>query len=189
MYQSLQQLEAGLEMVRDAPREHGAVVLIVRRPAVDQRELLDEAELDPAAGLIGDNWSTRGSGATVDGSAHPEMQLNIMNARAAALIAGARDRWALAGDQLYLDLDLSGDNLPPGTRIALGSALIEVTAMPHTGCRKFAERFGPPALKFVNSKVGRELNLRGINAKVVQGGRLRAGDVARRISVPERGHE
>src|SRR5207247_88617 len=135
---------------------------------------------DLREGLVEDNWRTRGSSRTVDGSSHPEMQLNLMNARVIALVAQERERWPLAGDQLYLDLDLSSENLPPGTRLALGSAVIEVTAEPHTGCQKFVARFGREAMQFVNSPVGRQLNLRGINAKVVQPGVIRVGDVARK---------
>jgi hypothetical protein len=113
-----------------------------------------------------------------DGSPHPDMQLNIMNSRVIALVAGARERWPLAGDQLYIDLDLSDDNLPPGTRLVLGRAVIEVTRQPHTGCHKFLARFGAGALKFVNSPAGRKHHLRGINAKVVQPGVIRLGDLA-----------
>ena len=116
-----------------------------------------------------------------DGSGHPEMQLNIMNARSAALVAQDRDHWQLAGDQLFVDLDLSGQNLPPGTRLRIGSATIEVTPIPHTGCAKFVSRFGLEAMKFVNSPVGRELNLRGICAKVVEPGAIRTGDRVRKI--------
>jgi MOSC domain-containing protein YiiM len=104
------------------------------------------------------------------------MQLNVMNARAVALIAREEGRWALAGDQLYVDLDLARDNLPPGTRLAIGNAVIEVTAQPHIGCGKFVQRFGVEAMKFVNGTFGRQLNLRGINAKVVQPGIIRVGD-------------
>jgi MOSC domain-containing protein YiiM len=104
-----------------------------------------------------------------------------MNARVIALIAQDEDRWPLAGDQLFVDLDLSKTNLPAGTRLALGSAVIEVTAEPHTGCRKFVDRFGLDAMQFVNSEAGRRLQLRGINAKVVQGGTIRVGDLVRKI--------
>jgi hypothetical protein len=155
--------------------------MIVRRPVTEQREVIEEGELDLREGLLGDNWRARGSKDTDDGSAHPEMQLNIMNARTAELIAGDRSRWPLAGDQLYLDLDLSGSNLPPGSRIRIGEAVVEVTAEPHRGCRKFMERFGKDALRIVNSTDGVALNLRGINAKVVEPGTIRVGDVAAKL--------
>ncbi|HVR29128.1 MAG TPA: MOSC domain-containing protein [Thermoanaerobaculia bacterium] len=171
-----EELEAGLEEIRRSPQDGGTVALIVRRPRVDEREVLESATLDCEQGLVGDTWSVRGSSRVPDGSAHPEMQLNVMNARAAALVAQTRDRWPRAGDQLYLDLDLSERNLPPGTRLALGEAIIEVTPIPHTGCKKFVSRFGLEAMKFVNSPVGRELHLRGINCKVVRPGVVRVGD-------------
>ena len=175
------ELEAGLVEIRRSPKDSGPLELIVRRPRVDEREVLAEGELHPSEGLVGDSWKERGSSRTSDGSAHPEMQLNIMNARVIALVAQGRERWPLAGDQLYMDLDLSGENLPAGTRLALGEALIEVTPQPHTGCKKFVERFGLEAMKFVNSAVGRELNLRGVNARVIRRGLIRVGDVARKI--------
>jgi hypothetical protein len=130
---------------------------------------------------VGDTWSTRASRRSKDGLAHPDMQINVMNARVIALVAQGRERWHLAGDQLFVDLDLSGENLPPGTRLAIGSAVIEVTPEPHTGCEKFLSRFGVDAMKFVNSPLGRQLNLRGINAKVVKPGVIRVRDVARKI--------
>jgi len=173
-------LEAGLGEVRDSPKDLGRVDLIVRRPAQDEREVLVEATLDPTEGLVGDTWQARGSRKTPDGSAHPDMQLTLMNARSAALVAGSPDRRVLAGDQLYVDLDLSVANLPPGSRLAIGSAVIEVTAEPHTGCAKFKARFGHDALRFVNSPVGRELNLRGINTKIVTRGVVRPGDTIRK---------
>lgn len=175
-------LEAGLDEIRRSPADVGRVELIVRRPAVDEREELDEAVLDPDHGVVGDTWRERSSGRTPDGSAHPDMQLNVMNARAAALVAGDASRRPLAGDQLYLDIDLSERNLPPGTQLALGSAVIEITEQPHTGCAKFAARFGREALRFVNSPVGKELRLRGANAKVVVGGTVRPGDEVRKLT-------
>jgi hypothetical protein len=178
---TIAELEAGLETIRQSPKEAGVLELIVRRPQTEQREVLDEAQLDPVEGLVGDNWRTRGSSRTADGSAHPDMQLTLMNARVVALVAGERERWPLAGDQLYVDFDLSAENLPPGTRLALGSAIIEVTAEPHTGCQKFMARFGPDALKFISTPVGRALQLRGINTKVVQPGLIRMGDTVRKI--------
>jgi hypothetical protein len=174
-------LEAGLDEIRRSPKDSGELKLIVRRPQTEAREVLEQGELTLADGLAGDNWKTRGSTRTPDGSAHPDMQLNIINARLIALLAQSAERWQLAGDQLVLDLDLSRANLPPGARLALGSAIIEITAQPHTGCHKFASRFGVEALKFVNSPLGRELCLRGVNARVVQEGVIRVGDVARKL--------
>ena len=177
----MEELEAGLDGIRRSPRDEGVLELIVRRPSVDEREVLDVGELHATEGLLGDSWKDRGSSRTPDGSPHPDMQLNVMNARVIALVAQDKERWPLAGDQLFLDLDLSEENLPAGTRIALGTAVIEVTPQPHTGCKKFVSRFGLDAMKFVNSPLGRQLHLRGINAKVVEPGRIRVGDVARKI--------
>lgn len=176
------QLEAGLDEIRRSPKDAGELKLIVRRPRVNAREVLEEGQLDLVDGLVGDTWKFRGS-SRIPGKAspHPDMQINVMNARAAALVAQDPARWALAGDQLYVDLDLSGTNLPPGTRIGIGSAVIEVTSQPHTGCGKFVERFGLDAMKLVNSPAGRALNLRGINARVVQAGTIRRGDTARKL--------
>ena len=181
-FQSKAELRAGLDAVRESPPDDGIVLLIVRRPAVNERELLDEAALDCVDGMVGDTWKARRSSRTADGSPHPEMQLTVMNSRAIDLIAQGRHRWPLAGDQLFVDLDLSAANLPPGTRLAVGSAVIEVTSEPHTGCGKFVERFGVDAMKFVNSPIGRELRLRGINARVVQSGVVRVGDAVRKES-------
>lgn len=176
------ELTAGLDEILKSPTDKGVLNLIVRRPETDQREVLEEGTLDPAYGLQGDNWLSRGNRSTADGKAHPEMQLNIMNSRVIELVAQDRQRWPLAGDQLFIDLDLSPENLPPGTRISIGSAIIEVTAEPHTGCKKFVARFGKDAMIFVNSGVGKKLNLRGINAKVVQAGIVRTGDVAEKMA-------
>jgi hypothetical protein len=175
------ELEAGLANVTGSPKIEGVLNLIVRRPDIGAREVLQSGELDLAVGLVGDNWATRGSSRTQDKSSHPDMQLNIMNSRAIDLIAQGKDRWQLAGDQLFVDLDLSDVNLPPGTRLALGSAIVEVTPEPHTGCAKFVERFGVDAMKFVNSPSGRALRLRGLNARVVQPGTISVGDVVRKI--------
>jgi MOSC domain-containing protein len=175
------ELQAGLDEIRRSPRDAGELKMIVRRPQVGVREQLEAGDLDESEGLVGDTWRSRTSRRTPDGSPHPDMQLNVMNARVAALLAQDPSRWALAGDQLFIDLDLSDANLPPGTRLAIGSAVIAVTAEPHTGCSKFVSRFGADATKFVNSEIGRELHLRGINAKVIEGGRIRIGDVARKL--------
>ena len=178
---TIDQLHAGLDVIRNSPGDRGELRMIVRRPKIGAREVLTVGELDPVDGLVGDTWRARSSSRTADGSAHPDMQLNIMNARVVALLAQQEDRWPLAGDQLFIDLDLSDANLPPWTKLAIGSAIIEVTDQPHTGCGKFIERFGADAAKFVNSTTGRELHLRGINARVVQAGTIRVGDRVQKI--------
>lgn len=175
------ELEAGLDEIRRAPKAEGVLELIVRRPAINDREILESAELHLETGLVGDSWIRRRSKTTPDGSPNPLMQLNVMNSRATALVAQTRDRWQLAGDQLYIDFDLSEANVPAGTRLSMGAAVIEVTPPPHLGCQKFVARFGLDAMKFVNSPVGRELHLRGVNAKVVQAGTIRVGDLVRKV--------
>ena len=180
MHRSTADLEAGLDHIRSSPTGSGTLELVLRRPAVDEREVLEVAELSIEQGVVGDTWNVRGSKRTADGSAHPDMALNVMNARVAALIAGPRERWPLAGDQLYVDLDLSAANLAPWTKLAVGAAVIEITDQPHLGCAKFTQRFGLDAHRFVNSEVGKALNLRGVNARVVQPGTVRPGDVITR---------
>jgi hypothetical protein len=182
VHRSTTELEAGLEHVRLSPADGGRLELVVRRPAIGEREELAAGELDLAEGLVGDTWCVRPSRASVDGGPHPESQLNVMNSRMAALVAVEPARRSLAGDQLYVDLDLSQENLPAGTRLAIGSAVIEVTARPHTGCDKFVARFGVDAMRFVNSPTGRALRLRGLNARVVQAGTVRPGDVVRKVA-------
>ena len=174
-------LEAGLDDIRMAPSDHGRVELIVRRPAENEREILDEATLDPSEGLVGDTWLARGSGRTPDGRPPVETQVTIMNVRVASLVAADADRRCLAGDQLYLDLDISHSNIPAGSRLQLGTAVIELSGKPHTGCNKFAARFGRDAVLFVNSAEGRELRLRGANARVIVAGIVRTGDVVRKV--------
>lgn len=178
---SLAELEAGLGIIRQSPQDNGLLKLIVRRPKVDEREIVNEAELDLEEGLVGDTWKARGSKATPDGSANINAQITLMNMRAIALLAQDESRWALAGDQLFVDFDLSEANIPAGARIAIGSAILEVSATPHTGCAKFSERFGKDALKFVNSPDGKQLHLRGVNARVVQAGEIKVGDLVRKV--------
>lgn len=175
-HRSQEHMFDAVDDIRRSPTDGGQLALIVRRPEPFVREELAAAELSLADGVVGDSWNQRPSRRSVDGGPHPEMQLNLMNSRAAMAVAGSVDRWSLAGDQLYVDLDLSSANLPAGTRLEIGTAVIEVTAEPHTGCANFSRRFGAAARKFVNSDVGAELNLRGINAKVVQPGTIAVGD-------------
>lgn len=179
MFLSVSELEAGIDFITASPKDKGVVEKIVCRPAVGERRELDQAQLDVEVGLVGDNWAKRVFGKT---HPNPDMQLNLMNARAIALIARSNDRWQLAGDQFYVDLDLSPNNLPPGSRLLIGDAMIEVTAEPHLGCSKFIARFGRDAALFVNSEVGKSLNLRGINARIVCGGTVQVGSIITRAS-------
>jgi hypothetical protein len=174
-YRDTAALEAGLDHVRRSPKDDGVIELVTRRPGGEQEhQILAEAEIDLERGLVGDRWYT--SGGTLG------MQLTLMNCRTADLVAGSRERWALAGDQLYVDFDLSVENLPAGTHLALGSAEVEVTGVPHRGCKKFLARFGLDAMKFVNSERGYALNLRGINTRVVRSGTVRPGDAIRKLA-------
>ncbi len=178
---TLQDLEAGFAPVAQCPKDQGELKLIVRRPRDGEREVLHEGHLDLGVGLIGDNWKTRGSSKTPDGSAHPDKQITITNVRMIALVARERERWQLSGDQLFIDLDLSASNLAPGTRLAIGSAVVEITSPPHNGCKKFAARFGDDAVKFMALPGKKEMHLRGVNAKVVQAGVIRVGDPVTKI--------
>ena len=177
----METLTAGLDDIHQSPKAMGVLELIVRRPQTETREVLDVGELDLAEGLVGDNWKRRGSSQTADGSAHPDMQLTVTNARLMALVAQEKQHWPLAGDQLYIDFDLSVDNVPPRTCLSLGAAVIRITEPPHTGCKKFAARFGLDALKFISSPVGKQLQLRGINAKVIRPGAIRVGDIVKKL--------
>jgi MOSC domain-containing protein YiiM len=181
-YVDLGTLEESLDHIRKAPADAGTLELIVRRPAVDEREVLTEVRLDTVDGVEGDTWRVRGSSRTADGGPNLDAQLTVVNARASAAIAGERDRWPLAGDQLYVDLDISVMNLPPGSRVQIGSAVIEFSESPHTGCAKFQSRYGNDSLRFVNSPVGRELRLRGANCRVMVPGVVRVGDTIKKLS-------
>ncbi len=180
-FRSAEELLAGVDEVCGSPDDGGTLELVVRRPSPGERESLQEAILDRTVGLVGDNWLTKGSSSTPDRKSHPDKQVTLMNCRAAQLVSGSPDRWALAGDQLYVDLALGYANLPPGTRLAVGSAVVEVTEPPHKGCGKFVARFGREAMRLFNSPLGRELNMRGINARVVVPGVVRLGDEIRKV--------
>lgn len=178
---SLSELETGLEHIRQSPKDEGVLKMIVRRPNEDEREGVESGELEFDQGLVGDNWKARGNKRSPDGSSNINAQITVMNSRVIELLAQSEERWSLAGDQLYVDLDLSTENLPPGTRLTIGSAVIEVTPVPHTGCDKFAARYGTDATKFVNSPEGKRLHLRGINTRLVQVGTIHTGDTVRKL--------
>jgi len=184
LHLSTAEIESKIATVLLSPKNEGALEMIVRRPEINSREVLQSGFLTIENGLAGDNWLTRGSSRTENGLGHPEMQLNLMNWRFVNVISGSRERVALAGDQLFVDLDLSPDNIPPGTRLSVGNSEIEITAIPHLGCKKFVARFGIDAMKYANSDFGRKHSLRGVNAKVVTGGEITTGD---RISITQRG--
>jgi hypothetical protein len=173
-------LEAALPAIQQAPADAGTVEMIALRPADGDRRIVHEAELDVVTGVVGDNWSVRPNRRTADGAPDPRAQVTLMRSRVAVELGGQHG-WVHTGDQLFVDLDLSEENLPPGSRLAVGSAVIEVTDKPHNGCAKFRRHFGEEALKFVNSPIGRRLNLRGINARVVEPGTVRAGDTIRKL--------
>lgn len=170
------ELEAGLDQVRSSPRDDGVLQMIVVRTERGLRRTPESCMISAAAGLEGDHWSRTCKMRTEDGLAHPDMQICMMNARTIELIAQDRDRWAIAGDNLFIDLDISHENLAPRQTLGIGEALIEITAVPHNGCAKFIDRFGKDACQFVNSRTGKELRLRGIYARVVQDGRIAVGD-------------
>jgi MOSC domain-containing protein YiiM len=178
-------LLAGIEHVRESPRHSGRLELVVVRPGKYQRQVLETATLDLDLGVVGDTWIERGSTRTADGGPNPEAQVTVMNSRAVDLVAVTRERWPLAGDQLFVDLDLSTDNLPTGTILAIGDAQLEVTAAPHTGCAQFKERFGVEALRITATPEGRFLRLRGINTRVVRGGDISPGDTVRVVRPEE----
>lgn len=177
---TIEDFEARLDHVRQAPADGGTVELIVARPDNFERQILDEGYIDLEVGLVGDNWARRGCRLMADGSSDPLRQVTLMGARAATLLCGAE--WALAGDQLYVDLDLSVDNLPAGARLAVGDAVLEITEPPHTGCQKFSTRFGVDALRMVGTPAGRQLRLRGVNARVITPGTVRRGDTVTKTS-------
>ena len=167
--------------IKKSPRNEGIVELIVARPGVGQRQEIDNGELDLEQGLIGDNWIKRVSDRTKGRSAYLDRQLTLMNSKAIQAIAKEKNRWKLSGDQFFVGLDLSPENLPPGTQLSMGTAIIVVTSPPHLGCKKFAEKFGQEALKFVNSELGISLNLRGINARVIFPGSVSRGSIIKKV--------
>lgn len=178
---TLEHLQTQLNHIQESPKDTGSVLLIVRRPATEERELISQGRLIPASGLEGDNWRERGSTSMPDGSANPEAEITLMNTRVIQALTQDETRWALAGDQFFVDFDLSEENIPAGTRLALGSAIVEVSPLPHNGCKKFSERFGVDALKFISMAENKPLRMRGINAKIIQAGEVKQGDLIRKV--------
>ncbi|PJF41072.1 MAG: MOSC domain-containing protein [Chloroflexi bacterium] len=178
---STDELQAGLAILDQSPKDHGVLEMIVCRPADEERHVVEQAQLDIVKGLIGDNWYTRGSRHTDDDLAHPDTQIAIMNSRFAQLIAQERSRWPLAGDQLFVDFDLSIDNLPVGQQLAIGTTVLEITPQPHTGCKKFVQRFGKDALLITATDEGKRLRLRGLYARVIQAGTIHTGDTISKV--------
>ena len=182
VHKLITELEVGLAQLLEAPQDRGNLELIVIRPTKEQRQILDEAWLSPEAGVQGDNWAKGCWKSLPDGRPDPDVQVTIMSARLARLVMGEdKSHWALAGDQLIADLDLSEGNLPVGQRLVLGDAVLEITSVPHRGCAKYRARFGDEALRFINTDEGRRMNLRGIYAKILQAGRVRVGDVLKKV--------
>ena len=182
-FRTTAELEAALDQLRAAPTGEGTLTLVVRRPEEATREMLEKGVLDEVEGLVGDNWLSRATSRALADGRHLDAQVTVMSSRMVDQLADTDAERVMAGDQLYVDLDLSHDHLPAGTRIAIGDdAVLEVTAKPHAGCKKFLARFGPAAVAFVNSEEGTRLRLRGLNARVVTGGVVRPGDTVRRLA-------
>jgi hypothetical protein len=175
------ELELGIDQIKDSPKDNGVLEMIVRRPETETREIINAGEINVENGLAGDNWKARGNDHTPDGSADPEAQITLMNSRVIQLLSGDKKDWQWAGDQLFVDMDLSIDNLPPHSRIQIGSVILEISAKPHTGCKKFSGRFGIEALEFISTPLGKALRMRGVNAKVIQAGEIKVGDVVKKI--------
>ena len=170
------ELEAQLPKALTSPTDGGTLEGIVVRPDRDLRQTPFEAEVTSEEGLKGDRWVRHCTRKLADGRLNPDSQLTLMNSRVLDFIAGSRDRWELAGDNLLVDLDITAANLPPGQRLRVGTAILEITPHPHTGCSKFSRRFGEQAFRFVNAPERADLRLRGVHASVIQSGLLRVGD-------------
>jgi hypothetical protein len=175
------EIERAAAALGSSPTENGVIEMIICRPARYERMVLDAGVLEVAHGLLGDTWEARGATNTPDGRANPLRQVTVMNSRALASVAGERERWELAGDQFIVDLDLSMANLPAGTRLQIGEAVAEVTEPPHTGCAKFAGRYGVDALAWVSDRAGRQRRRRGMHVWVLRSGTVRPGDSIRKL--------
>ena len=181
-FQSREQLMAKLPGFLDAaPKDNGTLDLIVMRPEHDARVLPQSFEVTAEFGVNGDHWK-RGTGyALEDGTGDPDTQICMMMSGCIEAIAGPKENWAPAGDNFFLDMDLTPANMPPGTRFAIGTAEFAVTEAPHNGCQKFIDRYGRDAVLFVNTGKGKELRLRGIYARVIKDGEVSVGDTVRKL--------
>ncbi len=175
------ELEAGLPEILQSPKDNGLVEAITVRPVSEERRVVQSTRMTLSGGVEGDHWANGCWKSTEDGKPHPDVQICIMNSRCINHIAGSRENWAPAGDNLFVDMDISPDNMPPGTRVSLGSVILEITDTPHNGCAKFVERYGREATVFVNTGEGKRLRLRGIYGRVVQDGAVSVGDVITKI--------
>jgi hypothetical protein len=176
-YVTQQEIDRRMSWVLESPSDHGSVSLIVVRPQTDQRDVIGQAHFSAEAGVAGDNWQHDCWKRLADGRSDPNVQVAIMNARMIEVLTGDQAHWPLAGDQLFVDFDLSTTNLSPGDRLQVGDAMLEITAEPHRGCGKFKQRFGEAALQYVNSAYGDDHRLRGVYAKIIVAGKVEAGDV------------
>jgi hypothetical protein len=179
-YVTTQEIKHRMPWVLDSPRDNGIVRLIVVRPQTDQRDVIEQAHFSPAAGVAGDNWQHDCWKRLADGRSDPDVQVAIMNARMIEVLAGDQTHWPLAGDQLFVDFDLGTANLSPGDQLKVGDAILEITAEPHRGCRKFKQRFGEQALNYVNSAEGDRHRLRGVYAKIIEVGKVETGDAIKK---------
>jgi hypothetical protein len=175
-HRSLAELQQGLPVILAAPKDEGVLRAIVVRPAHGERLTPGASEVSLARGVHGDHWEKGCWRTTEDGRPDPDVQICIMSARCIELIAGPIENWPPAGDNLFIDMDLTPANMPPGQRFSIGTALFEITAVPHNGCDQFIARFGRDAVLFVNTGEGKRLRLRGIYARVIRDGRIAAGD-------------
>jgi hypothetical protein len=176
LHLSLEELQSHLDSIKQSPQDDGILKAIVIRPVSNERVGMESSVVTPDGGVHGDRWAKQAWLNLPEEELEPKAQITVMNSRAAEVIARNRARWPLAGDNLYVDLDLSEDNLQAGQQLSIGSAVFEITPQPHNGCGKFEQRFGAEALKWVNSEEGKHHHLRGIYIKVVKAGVINVDD-------------
>lgn len=180
-HKTMEELKAGLPEILKSPQDNGEVKAVVVRPGSCERNMVPSCDVSLEGGVLGDHWAKGCWKTTDDGEPHPDVQICIMNSRCIELIAGDQSNWAPAGDNLFVDMDLSPENLPPGQRVAVGSAIIEITDTPHKGCQKFIDRYGRDACVFVNLGDGDKYKLRGIYARTFEAGTISVGDTFRKL--------